>query len=137
MLRTFSRNLSNKHIKIPISESKLKQQAKLEKDQQDGKRRKKQHIKDQILENKAKKGKIEISIHDEAGVDWFVQKFVDPVHNSGGFKKHMTRKKELQELGLMPKTLEEHMRNVELERAVGRGVGVELGEEEVVVVTDE
>ena len=49
----------------------------------------------------------------------------------------MKRKKELQELGLMPKTLEEHMRNVELERAVGRGLGVELGEGEAVVATDE
>jgi len=36
----------------------------------------------------------------------------------------------------MPKTLEEHMRNVELERAVGRGPGAELGEGQEVVATD-
>lgn len=65
-----------------------------------------------------------------------MQKFVDPVHNSGGFKKHMKRKEELEELGLMPKTLEEHMRNVELERAVGRGPGAGLGEGQEVVATD-
>ena len=95
MLRTFSRNLSKKYVNVPLSNSKLKHQAQLEKDQQDGRRRKTQHIKDQILEGKAKKGKVEISIHDEAGVDWFVQKFVDPVHNSNGFKKHMKQKEEL------------------------------------------
>ena len=64
MLRTFSRNLSKKHVNIPLADSKLKHQAKIEKDREDGKRRKTQHIKDQILETKAKKGKAQISIHD-------------------------------------------------------------------------
>ena len=64
MLRTFSRNFSKKHVNVPLADSKLKRQAKIEKDQQDGRRRKTQHIKDQILETKAKKGKVDISIHD-------------------------------------------------------------------------
>ena len=90
-----------------------------------------------MLEAQGKKGKTTISIHDQAGVDWFMRKFMDPVTNSASFQKHERRKAELQAQGLMPKTLEGHLENLELERAVGAGGAVELAEGETLLATDE
>ena len=81
--RNFAKiNKSNKEVNVPIMEAQLKSSAKQKRNSQSMKG---MHIRDQIIQNKTKVGKTQIKIEDKDGVDWFIQKFIDPVKNSSGF----------------------------------------------------
>ena len=97
-------------------EAQLKSSAKQKRNSQSMKG---MHIRDQIIQNKTKVGKTQIKIEDKDGVDWFIQKFIDPVKNSSGFQLHQAKKAQLQQMGIMPLTLEDNIREMEISRSIG------------------
>jgi len=77
-------------------------------------------IKDQIMHNESKKGKKDFMIDSEESVEWFMRKMIHPYEATSSYHRHKNKKGELIDSGEMPQSLEQHMKNIELERSVGK-----------------
>lgn len=115
LARSFSRRVSRRsqwrgvpeeHIEqVPITEEAfegMKATKKKERRLELLRRQKKASMRERVLLSKQTK---EILIDSDEAVDWFVQKFLDPIYNKSGMQRYLSKKVELQRQGLMPTNL--------------------------------